>query len=116
MIRNALAFLAGILWVQTRGQLDDLTQAAPWLLAIAAACAYWRPKWLAVLLVGILWAWWRATLALEAQHWADPTVTDYRVTGVVSSIPELEAGVWQFDFTVDEAWAHGLPQRLRLSV
>lgn len=115
MIWTAIAFLVGIVWVETRPELQSVGQAAPLLLIVVLACGYWRPKWLAVLAAGVLWAWWRAELALQAQALSDLNLSDRRIAGVVASIPEAGADRLQFDFTPDSARESGLPRLIRLS-
>src|SRR5688572_10624292 len=111
MVRIALAFLAGILWVETRASLDPVAAAAPLLFLVVLVCGCWRPKWLAMLAAGVLWAGLRAELALDARTWDDSDREDRLVTGVVVSIPENSADRVQFDFEPEG----GLPRRLRVS-
>jgi competence protein ComEC len=111
---QALAFMAGIAWVATRATLH--TPGIPLTLLAATLLLAWRrPRHLVLAFaVGVAWTWLRAW-ALQPQALpADVLGTDLIVVGDVVSLPEVQPGRVQFDFSLRET-RPGLPQRLRLS-
>lgn len=127
MIGNALAFLAGVLWIETRPELDALSCALwPLLLAgfaCAFACIFFRHAparrialRAAILTAAVLWAGWRAQMGLSARTFDLARFRDCEITGTVISIPEIAEDRIQFDFEPDAPRLAGVPERLRLSV
>lgn len=109
----ALAFLAGILCIETREALTPLAIAGSPLAAALVACLCWRPRLVAALLAGAAWSWWRAALLLAAQ--LDPALEgqDLLIVGEVVSLPQTGAGRVQFDF--EPVSSRRLPDRVRLT-
>ena len=115
MGRIGLAFLLGHCLVHSLERLPAMPPAAAALLAaLALATSRWS-RLVAVLLLGIAWAWCNsaARLALDL-----PTALegkDLLVGGQIASLPQVSAGDAQFLFDVDSA-PSGVPSRLRLDV
>ena len=112
---HALAFLAGIVWVETRSTLDVLTPFIPLIILVAAMCGRYGPRAVTTLGVGIAWAWLRAAIALPAPLPPDLNGTDLVITGDVVSLPEVAPGRIQFDFAPEPDSEPRLPSRLRVS-
>lgn len=112
---HALAFLAGIAWVESRPTLDFLAPAVPLLLIIATICGRYGPRLLATLALGIVWAGVRAALALAPPLPPELNGADLVLVGDVVSLPESSPGRVQFDFAPLRPAVAQLPARIRLS-
>ena len=81
-----------------------------WLLGLAAAgmawlAWHWAPaRPLCWLLVGLLWAQFRACDLLCHPFPADLARVDLRLEGRVASLPETKSGGTRFQFRVERAW------------
>lgn len=112
---HALAFLAGILWVETRPALDSVTAAVPFVVVVAAVCGRFGPGAIATLALGIAWSCVRAGIALEPPLTAEANGTDRVIVGDVVSLPEAASGRVQFEFAPLATSSVKLPSRVRLS-
>jgi competence protein ComEC len=111
---QALAFMAGTVWVATRATLH--APGIPLgLLAATLLVAWRRPRHLVLAFaIGIAWTWLRAW-ALQPQVLPEDVLgTDLLVVGDVVTLPEVQPGRVQFDFVLHDT-RPGLPSRLRLS-
>ncbi|WP_049622572.1 DNA internalization-related competence protein ComEC/Rec2 [Frateuria defendens] len=119
-VAAALAFLLGVLLVQWLPRLPP-----PWcdgLLAGAALAAGWRwprLRWAAVLCLGVAWAAWRGTLAMELRLPTELEGRDVEVVGVVDELPLARQEAAAFLLRVESASVDGKPialhGRLRLA-
>lgn len=113
MIAIALAFLAGLLFVQQFSALPD----SGWLivLMLLAALLAWRGhgKYL-VFTLGILWALLFAMSRLSNRLPASLEGQELWVTGYVADLPETDSHKTRFDFVVTSS-ASPLPRIIRLS-
>ena len=84
---HALAFLAGIAWVESRPTLESLAPAVPLLLVIATICGRYGPRLLATLALGIVSAGLRAVLALASPLPPELNGADLVLVGDVCRYP-----------------------------
>ena len=118
-----LAFAAGVLLLQTRGELPP---PAFWLAGGVLACLPLflcvRPATRALFLVGCLligfgWAAWRAEIRLADELGRDWEGRDVEVIGTIAGLPQdFERGV-RFEFAVEQRLTDGaaVPGRLQLA-
>lgn len=118
-----LAFAAGVLLLQTRG---ELLPPLPWVAGGLLACLPFficaRPAARALLLVGCLllgfgWAAWRAEVRLADELGREWEGRDVEVIGSIAGLPQdFERGV-RFEFAVEERLTDGalIPERLQLA-
>lgn len=118
-----LAFAAGVLLLQTRGELPS---PALWLVGGILACLPLglcvRPATRALFLVGCLligfgWAAWRADSRLADKLGRDWEGRDVEVIGSIAGLPQdFERGV-RFEFAVEQCLTAGavVPGRLQLA-
>lgn len=117
---SALAFLAGILWVQQLAELPDPRWAALLLPAVVLAWRWPASLPVAFVLAGVLWAGLRAGLVLNAPLTAEWEGRDLQLSGRVADLPVVTERGARFIFEVDDV-RHGdepvdVPRRLQLSV
>lgn len=112
---HALAFLAGIAWVESRPALEYLAAAFPLLIVVAVVCARFGPRLAATLALGIAWAWLRAAVALGSPLPPELNGADLVIVGDVVSLPEVASDRVRFDFAPERPVIAGLPKRMRLS-
>lgn len=118
-----LAFAAGVLFLQTRGELP---LPLPWLAGGVLACLPFmlrvHPATRVLLLIGCLllgigWAAWRADFRLGDELGREWEGRDVEVIGTVAGLPqEFERGV-RFEFTVEQLLTASavVPGRLQLA-
>jgi len=118
-----LAFAAGVLLLQTRGELPA---PWPWLAGGLLACLPFffvrRPATRVLALLGCLslgfgWAGWRADVRLADELGSDWEGRDVEVVGVVAGLPQdFDRGV-RFEFVVEQRLTPGAvaPQRVDLA-
>jgi competence protein ComEC len=103
-ISIALALLAGMAAVQWVAALPPL-----WLVGLLGACSClltWRLprlRWLAVVLLGFVWAAWRGSSAMQArlpQAWGGH---DFRVVGRVVGMAQTKAGATSALLQIEQA-------------
>jgi competence protein ComEC len=119
MLRFALAFLVGDIWVQSLPVLDLPHLLVPvvtaaLLLALPLNRRCFSMPVIVAFLLGFVWTTINARAHL--QHDLNPSLEgqDVVVTGHVASIPQLESYGVRFAFVVEHA-AVGLPPRIELS-
>jgi len=121
----ALAFLAGIVCMETRETLTSAALCASPLATIAVLLALIRPSCVPLLLAGTGWAAWSATNVMSGDLEISLEGRDILAVGEVASLPERSAHQVQFDFAPataelgsrEEAAGANvrLPPRVRLS-
>ena len=111
----ALAFLAGIVGVETRADLAEIGRFAPLLVAALCLIRLRPARLLALLALGVLWAWWRADLRLDERLDAALEGRTFLLVGDVVSIPGAGAGRAQFDFAPTRTPDIQQPALIRLS-
>jgi competence protein ComEC len=119
MLINVIAFLGGILVVQTLADLPSLMWALL-LLPLIAVATRWRSFLPLVFFgAGFFWALWRADLILQQHLPADLEGQDVWVEGRVADVPRLSERGLRFVFAVERAQrddvAVALPTRIQLS-
>lgn len=114
MVSIALGFLCGVLWIQTRPELGMAAMGAPLAVLFVLICTHWRPRWLVAVVAGVVWAAWRADVALD-EVWFAAGAGESVVVGTVISIPERDSERVQFDLEIEGWREQGLPQKVRLS-
>jgi competence protein ComEC len=112
---HALAFLAGILWVETRPALAAVTLTIPLVVVVSAVCWRFGVRAVAALGLGIMWSWLRGVVALEPDLPAAANGTNLVIIGDVVSLPEEAAGRVRFEFAPEKRAGVDLPSRVRLS-
>jgi competence protein ComEC len=121
----ALAFLAGIVCVETRDVLTSAALCASPLAFLALLLAFIRPSCVPLLLAGAGWAAWSAAADIAGDLESSVEGRDVLAVGEVVSLPERSEHQVQFDFA-PRAAAFGrsdaaagsnvrLPPRVRLS-
>jgi competence protein ComEC len=104
----ALAFLLGTLLCHSLPDLPDPRWSLLLPLAALAAWRWPRVRWLAALLLGLLWASWRAGLILEISLPPRLEGRDLVVEGVVADFPEaLERNAHRLLFEIETLQADG---------
>jgi competence protein ComEC len=111
--RFALAFLAGLCCVHVLPRLPDSSFVIVLLIGIAAASIL-RANLLIVFALGIAWAWAHASARLADDLPRALEGEDLLVTGVVSSLPDLNDRDVRFALDVTQA-AAGAPSRILLT-
>ncbi|MCW8808015.1 MAG: DNA internalization-related competence protein ComEC/Rec2 [Rhodanobacter sp.] len=119
VVAAALALLFGVLLVQWLPRLPP-----PWCLALlllAASLLAWRRprwRWLAFLLLGVVWAAWRGGLAMDARLPRSLEGSDIVVVGRITGLPQVRRDASRFDLRVEKATLDGKPLSLhgRLTV
>jgi competence protein ComEC len=118
-----LAFAAGVLFLQTRGELP---LPLPWLAGGVLACLPFllcsRSATRALMLIGCLllgvgWAAWRADIRLADELGREWEGRDVEVVGSIAGLPQdFERGV-RFEFAVEQRLTEGaiVPERLQLA-
>lgn len=110
IIGVAVAFLVGVVLVQWLTRLPPHWLDA--LLVIVALAACWcfpRLRWLAVLVLGLAWAAWRADLAMQMRLPRHLEKSDIDVVGVVSDLPRDGRIANSFVLHVEHAWLDARP-------
>jgi competence protein ComEC len=100
----ALALLAGVLVVQWFPALPPrmLIIALPLFAGIIAwRAARWR--WLAIVLLGVVWASWRGSVAMESRLPAAWEGQDFSVIGRVDGLPQTRSDATSFLFRIEQA-------------
>jgi len=115
---SALAFLAGIILLQTFSTLPAL--AWTWLAVPCLPLILWRPMRLPALFVlGVCWALVRAHWVLQTSLPAELVKKDVVITGVIANIPEARDHGVRFEFDIETLRYRGRdyngPGRVRLS-
>ena len=118
-----LAFAAGVLLLQTRGELPSpLPWLAGGLLAVLPFCLRARPATRALALIGCLllgfaWAGWRAELRLADELGRAWEGRDVEVIGVVAGLPQDFERGRRFELAVEQRLTPGavVPDRLQLA-
>lgn len=96
---GALAFLAGIVALQSFADLPDLRWT--WLLLLLPLLLWVRPLRLpALLIAGFLWALWRVDLVLSQGLPEALEGKDLDVEGVIASLPESQERGLRFAFDI----------------
>ncbi len=110
-----MAFLAGILLVQQLADLPSLYWG--WLALPLLIVAWWRPSFLipVFLVVGVVWASWRADVLLadELPHALEGT--DLIIEGSVADLPQETDYGHRFPFDVHNNRGLKIPARILLS-
>jgi len=112
---HALAFLAGILLVETRPTLEVVTPTIPLVIVVCVVCGRFGPRTMTTLGLGIIYTWMRATIALQPSLSPETIGADLIIAGDVVSLPEVDSERVQFEFAPEKESAGGFPSRLRLS-
>ena len=118
-----LAFAAGVLFLQTRGELP---LPLPWLAGGVLACLPFmlrvHPATRALLLIGCLllgigWAAWRAEFRLADELAREWEGRDVEVIGTIAGLPQDFARGLRFEFAVEQRLTAGaiVPERLQLA-
>jgi competence protein ComEC len=108
VVAVAVAFLAGIVLVQWMVHLPPL-----WLDALGAGIAVlvlWRwprARLVAIIGLGIVWAAWRADMAMQARLPRSLEKSDIDVVGTVSDLPRDGSIANRFVLDVEKAWYDG---------
>jgi competence protein ComEC len=104
----ALSLLAGVLSVQWFPVLPPRWLiAALFALALILAWRASRLRWLAIALLGFVWACWRGGLAMDARLPVEWEGQDFRVIGRVEGLVQARADAASFLFRIDQAWRDG---------
>ncbi len=119
MLIGVIAFLGGILVVQTLADLPSLAWTLL-LLPLIAAAARWRSVLpLVFFAAGFFWALWRADLILQEHLPPELEGKDLWIEGRVADVPRLGERGLRFVFAVKRAQSDGvpvaLPERIQLS-
>jgi competence protein ComEC len=113
-IAAALALLTGILLVQAWPQLPTRWACLPiGLLAGALAWRWPRWRWMSCLLLGVAWALWRGSLAMDARLPRGLEGQDIMVVGSLAGLPLARTDASRFTLRVESASLDGQPLRLR---
>ncbi len=116
----AVALLAGVLLVQWLPQLPPhwclglLLLPAAWLLWRWPRWPRWRwLGWLGWLLLGVVWASWRGSLAMDARLPRALEGHDFVVIGSIADLPQAGTDASRFSFRVEQATLDGSTLGLR---
>ncbi len=127
---SALAFLAGVLWIETRPSLAELQLREAVFVLAALVCTWiavrghrqWlivAAAWASFLAAGVVWTAWRAGMQLEAQRTAPERPIECEIVGRVASIPTGGSARMQFDLeprsSTRRASQDDVPGRFRLT-
>jgi competence protein ComEC len=118
MTLAGIAFVIGVLGFQTLPQLPPPAWMAPTAIAALVALSHRRTRWLALVVLGLGWAWWHATQQAGDQLAPELEMRDLVVDGVIDSLPAVGERITRFELAVDRAVDPpdvALPERLRLS-
>jgi len=113
-ITVALALLAGVLLVQAWPRLPSVWICLPLIvlaLALAWRCARWR--WLCALPLGVAWALWCGTQAMQARLPRALEGRDVLVVGSLDGLPLARTDASRFTLRVESAQLDGRPLALR---
>ena len=113
-IMAAMALLSGVLLVQWLPMLPPRWCLG--LLLLAAVLLAWRfprGRWLAYVLLGIVWAAWRGGLAMDARLPRALEGSDFVVLGTISDLPQVRSDASSFTLRVEQATLDGKPIALR---
>mgnify|MGYP001077755132 FL=1 len=113
-ITAALALLAGVLLVQAWPRLPSTWICVPLVvlaLAWAWRCPRWR--WLCWLPLGIAWALWCGTQAMQARLPRALEGRDVLVVGSLDGLPQARTDASRFTLRVENAQLDGKPLALR---
>jgi len=113
-ITAAGALLSGVLLVQWMPRLPPYwCLGLVLLLAVTLAWRFPRARWLAYVLLGIVWAAWRGGLAMDARLPRALEGSDFVVVGAVSGLPQARDDASSFTLRVEQATLEGKPVTLR---
>jgi len=110
----ATALLAGVALVQWLPALPPRWSMA--LLAAAALAGAWRwpsGRWFCVCLLGVAWAVWRGSAAMEARLPRNLEGRDFSVVGRIDGLPQARPDATAFAMRVERATLAGQPLPLR---
>jgi competence protein ComEC len=107
-IRTALALLLGVLLVQWLPQLPPHWVSALLLLAGVLTCRWPAARWLGCVLLGVGWAAWHGSMAMDARLPRAMEGRDLVVIGSVVDLPLARADASSFTFRVDQASLDGV--------
>lgn len=113
-ITAALAMLIGVLLVQAWPALPTRWLGVP-IGLVAAALAWWRPRWrwACFVLLGTAWALWRGALAMDARLPRALEGRDIAVVGSLVGLPLARTDASRFTLQVERATLDGRPLALR---
>ncbi|TAL83944.1 MAG: DNA internalization-related competence protein ComEC/Rec2 [Rhodanobacter sp.] len=116
---TAVTLLGGVLLVQWLPRLPPTWCLV--LLWLAAMLLCWhlpRWRWLACVLVGIVWAAWRGSVAMDARLPRALEGRDFVVVGTIVDLPQVRRDASRFMLRAERASLDGVPVRLhgRLAV
>ena len=113
-IMAAMALLLGMLLVQWLPTLPPRWCLGLLLLgAVLFAWRFPRGRWLAYVLLGIVWAAWRGGLAMDARLPRALEGSDFVVLGTISDLPQIRSDASSFTLRVEQASLDGKPIALR---
>lgn len=116
-ISTALALLLGVLLVQWLPRLPPRVWLLPCLPVIALLAWRWpRRRWLACLLLGVVWAVWRGGMAMEARLPRALEGVDLTVIGTIADLPLSHPDASRFTLRVEQASVDGKPVALHGAV
>ena len=109
-ITVAVTLLSGVLLVQWMPRLPPYWCLG--LLLLGAALLGWRfprGRWLACVLLGIVWAAWRGGMAMDARLPRALEGLDFIVVGTISDLPQVRGDASSFTLRVEQATLDGKP-------
>jgi len=113
-ITVALALLAGVLLVQAWPRLPSVWICLPLIvLALAWAWRCPRSRWLCALPLGVAWALWCGTQAMQARLPRALEGRDVLVVGSLDGLPLARTDASRFTLRVESAQLDGRPLALR---
>lgn len=102
--------LAGVLSVQWLPVLPPRwLLALPFILAVLLAWKVSRLRWLAMVLLGVAWACWRGSAAMDARLPAEWEGQDFSVIGHIKGLAQTGTDATTFLFQIDQARHAGRP-------
>jgi competence protein ComEC len=113
-IAAALALLAGVLLVQAWPHLPSRWVCGPIALVAGVLAWHWpRWRWVSCLLLGVAWALWRGSLAMDARLPRALEGRDITVVGSLAGLPLTRTDASRFILRVDSASLDNEPLALR---